>query len=99
LIELSDVIRDLRSELAAAVAAAPGDGLRFELGPIELEVSVALEKTAGATAKVRFWVADLGGNGAVTKSSTQTVKLTLQPHVDGSGRPPYVSGIEVTGER
>ncbi|GGM16222.1 trypco2 family protein [Dactylosporangium sucinum] len=99
MIELSDVIRDLRSELEAAVDAAPADGLRFELGPIELEVSVGLDRSGGASAKVRFWVLDLGPEGSVKHASTQRVKLTLQPRLGDSGRSPYVSGAQAAQER
>jgi hypothetical protein len=99
MIELSEVIRDLRSELEAAVDSAPADGLRFELGPIDLEVSVGLDRSAGASAKIRFWVVDLGPEGSVAQSSTQRVKLTLQPRMGGSGHSPYVSGPQAPQER
>ncbi|MBQ1026507.1 trypco2 family protein [Micromonospora sp. C95] len=99
MIELADFVRELRRELETAVAAAPEDGLRFELGPIEIEVSVGVEKTANAAAKARFWVLELGGEGTVARSSVQTVKLTLKPHVGSSGLPPYVSGQEAERER
>ena len=42
MIELSDVIADLRSELDAARRRGTGEELRFELGSVELEVSVAV---------------------------------------------------------
>ncbi|GAA1975972.1 trypco2 family protein [Catenulispora subtropica] len=42
MIELASVIRDLRAELEQAIVAADGAALRFELGPIELEVTIAL---------------------------------------------------------
>ena len=50
MIELSDVITNLRTELETARLAGVGEGLRFELGPVELEVSVALAKEAGVDA-------------------------------------------------
>jgi len=54
------VIRDLRDELERAIAAGEGEQLRFELGPIELEATVAVERSDGASGKVRFWVAEGG---------------------------------------
>jgi hypothetical protein len=99
MIELSDVIRDLRAELDSAIKDAPADGLRFELGPIDLEVSVAVERSAGGSAKVRFWVIDLGPEASATRSSTQRVKLTLQPRLGNSDRSPYVSGSSAPLER
>ena len=99
MIELSELIRDLRSELSAAMSLAPDEGLQFELGPIELEVSVGVDKSAGANAKVRFWVVDLESNGRLATTSLQRIKLSLTPRTAGSAAPPYVSGREQSGER
>src|SRR3954468_15541818 len=99
MIELSELIRDLRSELSTAMPLAPDDGLQFELGPIELEVSVGVDKSAGANAKVRFWVVDLESNGRLAATSLQRIKLSLTPRKAGSAAPPYVSGREQSGER
>ena len=108
MIELSDVITNLRTELETARLAGVGEGLRFELGPVELEVSVALAKEAGADAKVKFWVVELGGSGKAGSTATQRIKLTLQPRltVDEAAKEPqmasaspYVSGGTVDDER
>ncbi|TSB28314.1 hypothetical protein OG422_26850 [Streptomyces sp. NBC_01525] len=95
MIELSSVIRDLRDELEQAVAAAEGEALRFELGTIELEVSVALERTGHAGAKVKFWVMETGADATVATTSTQRLTLALRPTLtgpDGSGSSAYVAG-------
>jgi hypothetical protein len=99
MIELRELIRDLRSELSAAMSAAPDDGLRFELGPIELEVSVGVDKSSEAAAKVRFWVVDLEANGRLSATSLQRIRLSLTPRAAGSATPPYVSGRELPDER
>ncbi|MFC6022140.1 trypco2 family protein [Plantactinospora solaniradicis] len=99
MIELAELIRELRTELASAVDAAPADGLRFELGPVELEVSLAVERKANASGKVRFLVVDLGTDGTLGRSSTQRVQLTLHPRLAGSAGSPMVSGPEAAGER
>lgn len=92
MIELASVIRDLREELEQAVVAAEGEALRFELGTIELQLSVALERTGHAGAKVRFWVVESGADTTVNATSTQLVKLALRPTLQGSPNPPFVSG-------
>ncbi|MGW3950817.1 trypco2 family protein [Streptomyces sp. NPDC004752] len=93
MIELASVIRDLREELQQAIVAAEGETLRFELGTMELELSVALERTGHAGAKVRFWVVESGADATMNTTSTQLVKLTLQPTLQGSpDRPALVSG-------
>lgn len=99
MIELSELIRDLRTELEAAVAAAPADGLRLELGPVEVEVSVGVDRSAGAGAKVRFWVVELGPEASVARSSVQRIKLTLTPRLPDGTATPYVSGTERPHER
>ena len=100
MIELSEVIIELRRELEKARATAdPDEKLRFELGPVELEATVAVEKKGGAHAKVHFWVVELGGDAQVGQTSTQRVKMTLQPRLAGSDIPPWVSGEEADRER
>lgn len=100
MVELAEVIVELRRELDKARATVdPDEKLRFELGPVELEATVAVEKTGGADAKVRFWVIELAGDAHVAHSSTQRVKLTLQPRLAGSDTPPWVSGEEADRER
>ncbi|MFF4605364.1 trypco2 family protein [Streptomyces sp. NPDC001339] len=92
MIELASVIRDLREELKQAITAAEDEELRFELGQIELEVSVALERTGHAGAKVRFWVVESGADATVGALSTQHIKLSLQPTLKRSDRPLLISG-------
>ncbi|ANZ20567.1 hypothetical protein SNOUR_36695 [Streptomyces noursei ATCC 11455] len=92
MIELASVIRDLRAELEQAITAAEGEALRFELGPVELEVSVALERTAQGGAKVRFWVVEAGAEATAGATTTQRIKLALQPTLAGTNAHPFVSG-------
>jgi hypothetical protein len=100
MVELAEVIVELCRELdKARVTVDPDETLRFELGPVELEATVAVEKVGGADAKVRFWVIELGGDARVAHSSTQRVKLTLQPRLAGSDTKPWVSGEEANRER
>lgn len=99
MIELADLISELRRELAIAINAGRGEPLRFELGPVELEVMVGLEREGTAGAKVRFWVVELSGDGQVARSSTQRIKLILQPRLADSSSPPWVSGAETRQER
>jgi NTP-dependent ternary system trypsin peptidase co-occuring protein len=101
-IELASVIKDLREELERAITAAEGERLRFELGSIELELSVALERTGQAGAKVRFWVVESGADASVGATSTQRITLSLQPTLTGANEannPPYISGRAVVREQ
>jgi hypothetical protein len=98
-IELASLIRDLRAELQQAAAAGDGQALGFELGPIELEVEVAVQRSGGVGSTVRFFVIELGGDVELGATGTQRIKLTLTPHLGAGGEPPYVSGRAEPGER
>jgi hypothetical protein len=97
--ELAKVIRDLREELERAIATGEGETLRFELGPVELELSVAIEAGTEVGAKARFWVAELGAQGTVERSTGQRIKLLLTPRLGPDGRTPLVSGRAEERER
>ncbi|MFJ4687117.1 trypco2 family protein [Streptomyces sp. NPDC088789] len=102
MIELAEMVRELRRELGAAMADGVGEAVRFELGPVEIEATVAVERAAEGSGKVRFWVVEAGGGGKDTRSRTQRITLTLQPVAvgpDGTPRSALISGGEVDGER
>lgn len=61
MIELGEVITELRRELQQAMDAGEGQRLRFELGPVELEATVAVEKGGGGGVKVRSGCWSLAG--------------------------------------
>ena len=90
MIELADVISELRAELDRARSASDEAALRFGLGPVELEVTVALDREGKTGGKVRFWVVEVGAEGKVASTSTQRIKLTLYPTLgipDQGGEP------------
>ncbi|WP_225822795.1 trypco2 family protein [Streptomyces naphthomycinicus] len=103
MIELSEMIRELRQQLTTAVAEGTDGSVRFELGPVEIEATVAVSREAGADSKVRLWVVDAGANGKYAHARTQRITLTLNPRAaagDGSpARPLLIADGEVDGER
>lgn len=99
-VELAELITQLRADLTEAMRAGADSELRFELGPVELELTVALEKSGGAEAKVRFWVVEAGADGHAATTATQRIKLTLDPRrADQPGSRPYITGAAEPGER
>jgi hypothetical protein len=97
---LSEVIAQLRAELAEAMRTGENEQLRFELGPVEVELTVGVEKEAKPGAKAKFWVLELGTETRFEATSTQRIKLTLDPHHTAQpGRRPMISGDEAPGER
>jgi hypothetical protein len=82
-IPLRDAIRVLRGEIIAAAEDASTQGVRFELGPIEMEFQVVVKKEKGGEAKLGFHIfaaeATLGGSGKGADERTQKVKFVLNP--------------------
>ncbi|MFD4476973.1 trypco2 family protein [Streptomyces sp. NPDC058471] len=105
MIELAEMIAQLRGELAAAMAAAENaenaedTALRFELGPVQLEAEFAVQRSAGADGRIRFWVVEAGASGQQATSTTHRVTLSLEPRVRGSDQRPWVSGDQAARER
>ncbi|MCW2859145.1 MAG: sle [Actinoallomurus sp.] len=99
-VELAELIAQLRMDLAEAMRAGADSELRFELGPVELELTVALAKSSGANGKVRFWVVEANADANAASTTTQRIKLTLDPRrADRLDSRPYVSGVAEPGER
>ena len=104
-VELASFVLDLRAELNKALAAAEGERLRFELGPVEMTLTVTVTREAGPTAKVRFWVIEAGADAKLSRESVQEIKLVLTPvdtlaplGPDGKPDHPLISGGAVEGE-
>jgi hypothetical protein len=96
-IGLADVVQDLRAELEQALATSEGQVVRFDLGPIELTLSVARTREATPGAKVQFWVIEAGADATFSRASTQQVKLTLAA-VDSRPAPaPKPGSVRIAG--
>jgi Trypsin-co-occurring domain 2 len=104
-LELASVIRQLRAELNEAMDDAEGERLRFELGPVELSLTVTVGREATPGAKVRFWVIEAGADVNVSREAVQDIKLVLSPRdmkaplgPGGKPAPPLIRGKQVEGE-
>ena len=104
-VELASVVRQLRAELNEALADAEGERLRFELGPVEMSLSVTVGREAAPGAKVRFWVIEAGADAQVSRESVQEIKLVLTPvdtqappGPDGKPASVLIEGGAVDGE-
>lgn len=85
-IPLSDLIAELRNELAAAQAQGEGSEpkLLVEEAEIELQVVVTHEDNTGIG--VKFWVLNADIKDKASDAVTQKVKLKLKP-TDDDGNP------------
>jgi len=104
-LELASVVRQLRAELNEAMGGAEGERLRFELGPVELSLTVTVGREATPGAKVRFWVIEAGADAKISREAVQEIKLVLNPRdmkaqlgPDGKPVPPLITGKELAGE-
>ena len=105
-VELASAIRQLRAELNEALADAEGERLRFQLGPVEMCLTVTVGREAAPGAKVRFWVIEAGADAKLSREAVQDLKLILTP-VDTrapagpaiSTAAPLIMGNSVEGER
>lgn len=78
-VDLTEAISSLRDDLAAAWWDGKQRRVRFRVEPVELTLQVGVTKTGKASAGVKWHVLALGGERGREASSTQTLKLRLQP--------------------
>jgi Trypsin-co-occurring domain 2 len=84
-VPLASAIEVLRNELVEAVRAGKDQEIRFALGPIELELQVAVEKKADGQAGIKFWLVSVGGGAGRSSGTTHTLRLKLTPTRGGEG--------------
>jgi len=81
-VSLQHWISSIRTELLDAHKAwtqAADPGLTFDLGPVELEVTVSTEATAEAGGGLKFWVVSTKAGGSVSSTIGQRLCITLNP--------------------
>ena len=81
---LAETIRALRRELISAMESGIDEPLHFELGPVQLEVTLAITQEGSGDAGVRFGVVSFGAKGDLKDATTHHLTLSLQPLVKGA---------------
>lgn len=76
---LAEAIASLRAELYEAMTEGAGKLIKFGVGGVDLEFQTEVAREGGVNGKVRFWVVEAGASGTVTSTSTQTIKIHLEP--------------------
>ncbi|MFI6276608.1 trypco2 family protein [Streptomyces sp. NPDC050988] len=102
MIELGDFIRELRIQLNSALSDPDLGPVRFELGPVEIEATVAVDRSRGGSGKVRFWVVEANADMSTSTTQTHRITVTLQPVLvapDGSHHSMLITGKELDHER
>ena len=78
-IPLSDLIADLRRELAEAQAKGQGREPRLRVEEAEIELQVAVTREGGGKTGVKFWVINAEAQGKLANATTQKIRLKLKP--------------------
>lgn len=85
-IELAEVVGAVRDGLVEAARRGAGQGLRFELGEIQMEFMVEVRRDARAKGGVKAWVVDAGAEAGVSRAQTHKVAFTLKPRDTATGQ-------------
>jgi hypothetical protein len=83
-IPLSDLIADLRLELAQAQAKGQGLEPRLRVEEAEIELQVVVSREGGSKASVKFWVVNAEAQGKLANATTQKIRLKLKSTGTGS---------------
>jgi hypothetical protein len=84
-VELADAVEAVRQGLIAGAARGAGQAVRFEVGEIHMEFTVALERARTAGGGIKAWVIEAGTDTTSTAGRTHTVSLTLRPRDAATG--------------
>ncbi|MEV4433143.1 trypco2 family protein [Streptomyces sp. NPDC049555] len=89
--ELGETVGAIRAQLQQAMQDGRDEPLKFKVGPVELEMTVAVKKEAGARTKVFVlpWTGE--ADGRRTSERTHRITFTLQP-VDADDEDAKISG-------
>lgn len=97
LITLSELIADLRSELAKAQRDGQEQLPRLRVQETELELQMVVGKEVGGGGGVKFWVYNAEAKGTLSDQTIQTIRIKLKPLDDGN-EDFDVSATEQSGE-
>jgi hypothetical protein len=95
--DVAQVIAQLRGDLYLAGWQGEGKTPRFQVGPIEIELSVVLDSSRTGGASAKLWVVDASAEGKISKQATHRIKLVLNP-TDEHGAPTEVDSAQGAGE-
>jgi hypothetical protein len=82
---LAESIGSLRRELAQAIAAGADEDLRFEVGEIQLQLTVTAERSREGSGGIKFWVVNASGGVGASDATSHTITIPLTPRPKGGG--------------
>lgn len=78
-IPLAEMIKTLRKELISAQKLGKAEKILFDIEKVELELKVAVSRTAKAGGGIKFHVVNAEGGYEKMNQDTHTFKLTMKP--------------------
>ena len=94
---LAAFLEGLRQELKQSITNAERDpALAFELTKLDVELQVTAESSREGNGKIKFWVVEVGAGAKGGERTVQTIKMSLQPLIDGKPTNPHVSTGTIT---
>lgn len=84
-ISLADAIGQLRRDISEAVAKSKDQDILFEVGQVEMQFEVAVEREVGGSAGVKFWVVNAEAAASTTRTGTHTLTVPLLPRTAAGG--------------
>jgi len=92
-IRLSEAIENLREELKLARNKGENRDLQFNVGAIEIELEVVMEKDAGASGKINWYLFAGTMDSKAKDTSKHKLKLSLNA-IDNNGNSVRVSQLQ-----
>ena len=81
-LELAEMIKGLRAQLAEAQREGEDKDIRFTVEDVELELQITAEKQASGGISAKFYVLTSKLDGSKTDRISQKLKLKLKTHTE-----------------
>jgi len=91
---LRETLEALRIELSESILVSEGKQIRFEVGEIELEFQVVVEKSKEGKGGIKFWVVEMGGGVTNKDTINHRIKIPLKP-IWKDGQPVWTGGDDI----
>ncbi|MGK7886309.1 MAG: trypco2 family protein [Crocosphaera sp.] len=93
-IGLKETLEALRVELSESILVAEGKQIRFEVGEIDLEFQIVVEKSQEGKGQAKFWVVEMGGGITDTNAMVHKMKISFKP-IWKNGEPVWTGSDEI----
>jgi hypothetical protein len=90
---LAEAVEQVRAELEEAIKRGADSAVAFEAGPVEIEFDVAFTASGGGDASFRVWVVNVAARGDVARTSSNRLKIVLQPVDRATGNKALIGSL------